>query len=145
MSILSRLIRSIIVSLSALTIFNVLIVAPVFAKDIAPGFAAETMISTPQGDITVENLVKGDRIIGYNFETHQFEENIISEIKSKSSLSYYLVNDRTKITGTSSIFVKTQNNPTLSTIQQLKLQEELFSKDHASINLQSVRQIVKPT
>ena len=145
MNIFCKLTKIIIAGLIVFIASNFLIINPVLAKDIHAGFSAGTMITTPTGEVAIENLEKGDRVIGYNFDTHDREENIVSEIKHKSSLSYYLINNKTKITGTSYLYVKTKDNPKISTVQQLKLNKKLFSKNHNSVLTRSVTQVVEPT
>lgn len=143
MNVFSRLIKLLVISTAIIYIF--LISQPAYAKNITAGFGAETLISTPKGDVPVENLRIGDRVIGYNFATHHVEENIVTKINHRSSVSYFLINHQTKITGTSSVYVKTEENPILRTVQQLKLQDRLFSHDHSSKLTKSVTQIVQPT
>ena len=145
MNIFKKLIEIAVISVVFIAISNSLIINSVLANNIPAGFGAGTKISTPTGNIAVENLKIGDRVIGYNFKTHQSKENIVSKVSHKSSLSYYLINNKTKITGTSSVFVKTKDNPKLLTVQQLKLQAKLFGQNHTSVSTRSVMQIVEPT
>ncbi|MEL7010758.1 MAG: hypothetical protein AAFY50_03785 [Cyanobacteria bacterium J06648_1] len=129
MSILSRLIKLIAASLYVLIVFSVLIVAPVFASDIAAGFGAGTIISTPDGDVAVENLAEGDRVIGYNFETHHQQENIVKEINQYSSLSYYSINSKTKIASPNLICVKTIITTKLVRLNKIEPGNILFSQN----------------
>lgn len=63
-------------------------------------FASGALISTPQENVAIEKLNPGDRIISYDFEKHQNKISKISSIGTKSSFSYYLINDEVKIAGT---------------------------------------------
>lgn len=145
MNILNKLVELLVVGVAILFISILLITNPVYAKNITAGFSAGTLISTPDGEVAVEELEPGDRIIGYSFATHQIEENVIKDIQQKSSLSYYLINNKIGITGTSFVYIKTKNEPKLVTVQQLRIQAKLFSPNHSSIITQSVEQIVTPT
>ncbi|MEL7418628.1 MAG: Hint domain-containing protein [Cyanobacteria bacterium J06555_3] len=126
---MSRLIKSIAASLYISIVFSVLVVAPVFANNIAAGFGAGTMISTPDGDVAVENLAKGDRVIGYNFETHHQQENIVKEINQYSSLSYYSINSKTKIASPNLICVKTIITTKLVRLNKIEPGNILFSQN----------------
>ena len=50
-------------------------------------FAPGTLILTPKGNVPIENLHSGDRVIGYNFSTHQTEVNKIKETKKSHLLA----------------------------------------------------------
>ena len=145
MSVFHRLIKILVISLSIFLFSLLLFINPADAKNITGGFGAGTTIATPKGDIPVEELKEGDRIIGYNFETHHTEENIVRKINQKTSLSYYLINHQIKLTGTSYVYVDTKENPKLISIHQLKLRARLFSKNHSYLMTNSVEQIVKQT
>ncbi len=145
MSFLKGLIKSVVISLFVFLCSSFSIINSANAKNITGGFGTGTMITTPDGNMTIEDLQPGDRIIGYNFKAHQNEENIVEQIKRKSSLSYYLINNKTKITGGNLLYIKTHTNPKLVGLQQLKLNHKLFAQNHFSINVESVRQIVQPT
>ena len=92
MHIIQRLIRSIFVSLVVFIVANCLIINTALAINIPAGFGAGTMITTPNGNIAMEDLKPGDCVIGYNFETHRSQENVVNEIKQKSSERGYLSN-----------------------------------------------------
>lgn len=67
-------------------------------------FASGTLILTPNGNVPIENICLGDRIIGYNFDNHQQVINTIKTIK-KTSLGYYIINNRFKVAGTNFIYL----------------------------------------
>ena len=145
MNVFHRLIKLLVISLSIWLFSILLLINPADAKNLTGGFGAGTTIATSKGDIPVEELKEGDRIIGYNFETHHTEENTVQEIKQKSSLSYYSINHQTKLTGTSYVYVDTKDNPKLVSLRQLRLRARLFSKNHSYLMINSVEQIVKQT
>ena len=101
-----RSIKSIAVSFLICITSCFLITDPAFAKDIAAGFGAGSTITTPTGKIAVENLSKGDRVLGLNSETYRQEANIIKQIDRKSVLSYYSING-SKIAGSNLIYKRT--------------------------------------
>lgn len=71
MALLNRLIKSIMIGLLVF-IFQLLnFVDPANAKSITGSFGAGTMIATPDGNVVIENLQPGDRVIDYSFKTHQ--------------------------------------------------------------------------
>lgn len=84
-------------------------------------FAPGTLILTPKGNVPIEDLHSGDRVVGYNFSTHQTEVNKIEEIKIKSSLSYYLINNQTKTTGTDFVYINTSSNPKIVRVKRISL------------------------
>ena len=145
MSVFHRLIKLLVISLSILLFSILLFINPADAKNLTSGFGAGTTIATPKGDIPVEELKVGDRIIGYNFETHHTEENIIKEINQKPSLSYYLIDNKTKVAGTSFVYVRTAINPQLVRLHQLKIKDKLFTLGQDSIIINSVEQVIEPT
>ncbi len=104
-----------------------------------------TLILTPKGNVAIEDLHSGDRVIGYNFSTHQTELNTISEIKQDSSLSYYLINNQTKIAGTYFVYLNNYNNPKLVRVNQLKYFDKLIGQNHSFHKIKKVEQIVKPS
>ncbi len=144
MSFLNGLIKSVVISLLVFLFSSCLIVDPANAKSITGSFGAGTMIATPDGNVVIEDLQLGDRVIGYNFKTHQNEENIVEQIKQKSSLSYYLIDNKTKITCGNLLYIATDTNPKIIGLQQLKLGNKLFSQNHSLIAIQSVEQVIKP-
>lgn len=117
---------------------------PVLTANVTGGLAAGTMISTSDGDVPVEELQTGDRIIGYNFATHQTEENIVEAIEQKTSLSYYLINEKTRIAGTTLLYAKATDNPKLIRLQQLKPTNKLLAHKNYYKTIDSIEQIVKP-
>ena len=143
MNVLKRLILVTIVSFIFLVAFNCLIINPALAINISAGFGTGTMIATPKVDVAIENLQPGDRVIGYNFETHRREENIVKGIKQKSSLSYFLINKKTKVTGTNLIYIKTLIAPELVRLHKIKIGNKLFSRQGSTV-INSIEQIIKP-
>ena len=143
MNVFERLIQVTIVSLVFLVAFNCLIINPALATNIIAGFGTGTMIATPKVDVAVENLQPGDRVIGYNFETHWREENIVKEIKQKSSLSYFLINKKTEVTGTNLIYVRTLIAPELVRLHKIKIGNKLFNREGSTV-INSIEQIIKP-
>lgn len=144
MYIFKKLTRLLTVSVVVYLTFTFLTIYPAYARNIASGFTTDTVIATPNGDVPVEKLQPGDRVLGYNFETHHSAENTVEEIRQKSSISYYLINDRTKIVGTNLIYVSTLVKPKLIRPQQLKTLDKIFTLKHNSTSVNCVEQIVKP-
>ena len=130
------------IAIIALVFSLLLITTPVAANPIITGFGAGTQIATPKGNIAVEELNSGDRVMGYNFEFHRYEENIIRETRQKVSLSIYSINHKTKLTS-SLIYIKTAIKPELVRLHKLKLGDRLFAKNLRTV--ESIEQIVSPT
>lgn len=145
MNVFHRLIKILVISLSIFLFSILLFINPANAKNLTGGFGAGTKIATPKGDIPVEELKVGDRIIGYSFQTHHTEENTIKEINQKSSLSYYLINNKTKVAGTSLVYVRTAIDPQLVRLHQLKVKNKLFTLGQDSMIINSVEQVIEPT
>ena len=145
MEIFDRLPKLLLISL--LTVFLFLtfsITDRANAINITGGFAAGTKIATTNGDVTVENLQVGERVISYNFEIHHRAENTVKKIETKSSLSYYLINNQTKLTGTNLVYIRTLVKPKLVRLQLLKPEDKVFDIQHHSTVISFVEQIVKP-
>ena len=140
-----KLIKSIIIGLVVFIAANFTVINPVSANNIPAGFGAGTMIATPSGDVVVEKLQIGDRIIGYNFEIHRDQENTVKEIKQHFSLSYYLINGKTKIASPNLIYVITLIHPKLVRLNKVELGNKLFSKKHYSTVANSIEKSVEPT
>ena len=144
MEIFNRLPKLLLLSLLTIFLFLTFPITDLYAENMTGGFAAGTKIATTNGDVAVENLKVGDRVISYNFETHHRAENTVKKIESKSSLSYYLIDDQTKLTGTNLIYAKTLVKPKLVRLQLLKSEDKVFDVKHNSTLVSSVEQIVKP-
>ena len=109
------------------------------------GLASGTLILTPKGNIPIEELHPGDRVIGYNFSAHQTEINILSEIRPKSSFSYYLINNQTQIKGTNLVYIKTPTSPKIVRVYQLQVHDKLIRKNFKNYTIEQIEQIVKPS
>lgn len=107
-------------------------------NNLAPG----TLILTPKGNVPIETLHSGDRVVGYNFSTHQEEINTIKSTQLKSSLSYYLINHQTKISGTQLVYV---NSPKIVRVSKLRDRDRLIGQNHFLYLVKQVEQIVQPS
>jgi len=145
MNIFYRLGKPIIISLVIFIAINLLIVDSAFANNIPAGFGAGTKIATPTGEVAVENLRKGDRVIGYNFETNRERENVVKEIIQHSSLSYYSIDRKAKIASPNLIYVRTIIAPELVRLNRVKPGNKLFGRKISSIVVDSIEQLVEPT
>jgi|GEM_PF-2100464 len=145
MNIFQKLIKLMGIGLVVFIIFNCLLIPPASANDIPAGFGAGTKIATPTVNVAVENLQVGDRVIGYNFETHHQRENTVKEIKQHSSLSYYSIDNRTKIASPNLIYVRTLIAPELVRLNQIKPGNRLLSLKSDSTVVNSIEQLVGST
>ncbi len=141
MCVVRKIINFLFINIIATFAFYCLNIYPVYAA--SNSLASETLILTPNGNIPIEELHSGDLVIGYNFETHQEEIHHVKDIRQSRSLSYYLINDQTKVTGTHYIYVKTPNNPKIERVQQLKVKDRLFGQNHQDYPVDGIEQIVK--
>ena len=142
---LNKPIEFIFVCLTITVVFVSLPAKSVLANHIPAGFGVGSTIATPTGEVAIENLVKGDRVLGYNFETHRQEENLVKKIEQQTSLSYYLINGKTKIASTDLIYQKTLVSPELVRLNQIKSLDRLFGKKSGSVVAKAIEQIVEPT
>ena len=140
-----KLIKSISLYLFIAIAFNCLLINSAFANHIPAGFGAGTKITTPTVNVAVEDLKIGDRVIGYNFETHHQQENTVKEIKQHSSLSYYSIDNRTKVASPNLIYVRTLIAPELVRLNQIKPGNKLFSLKSDSTVVNSIEQLVGST
>lgn len=138
---LSKTVNCLLINIIALFLVSCLNIHSAYAEN--NSFAPGTLILTPNGNVPIEELHSGDRVIGYDFETHQEEIRHVKDIRENSSLSYYLINDKTKITGTHYVYVKTLNNPIIKRVQQLKVVARLFGQNHQDYTIDKIKQIVK--
>ena len=137
----NKLIRLIFICLIIAVIFVSLPIS-VLANNIPAGFVAGTKIATPNGNVSIENLEKGDRVIGYNFETHRRIENTVKEIKQHSSLGYYLINDKTKFASPNLVYVRTLIAPELVRLNKITPENKLFGNTR-SIVVNSIEQKIE--
>ena len=132
-------------------LINIIIFVVVCCININPAyaennsFAPETLILTPNGNIPIEDLHSGDRVIGYNFETHQEEIHHVKDIQPSSSLSYYLINNQTKISGNNYVYVKVHDNPIVKKVYRLKDKDKLIGQNSRDYSVKQISQIVKPS
>ena len=77
------MLKLIIINLVVFLIFNCSNANSAWAANYGGGFGIGTMILTSNGNVAIEELQSGDRIIGYNFNTQQIEENIIERVEPK--------------------------------------------------------------
>ena len=145
MNVFYKISKIIIISLVIFIAANLLIINPALANNIPAGFGAGTKIATPEGNVAVEKLKKGDRLIGYNFETHRERENTVKEIKTKQALSYYLIDGKTKLASPNLIYVKTIIAPELVRLNQIKRGHKLFGRKYNSVVVSSIKQVVQTT
>lgn len=143
MFILSKLTKLLVIGIAAFFLIYCFNINPAYAE--GNSLAQGTLILTPDDYVSIEELHSGDRVVGYNFYTHQEEVNVISEIQSKTSLSYYLINDKTRITGTHFVYVKTSNNPKIVKVTQLRYRDRLIGQNHSFSVVDKVKQIIKPS
>ena len=146
MDILNKLNKLLIVGIVVCLAFAFLTIDPAYARNMTSGFAAGTVITTSDGDVPVEELQPGDRVLGYNFEIHHSVENVVREIKQKTSISYYLIDDKTQLTGTNLVYAVTSIKPKLVRVPQLKPEERLFTTRKRSYKtISSIVQVIEPT
>ncbi len=71
-------------------------------------FVGDTMVSTPFGESPMESLETGDRVISFNFETHQIQESTVSRtLKNEASEIYaiYLAGETIEVTAEHPFYV----------------------------------------
>lgn len=68
-----------------LSVSFIIKINPAYANN--NSFASGTLILTPKGNISVDNISRGDRVIGYNFDNHQQVINTVKNIKKKLPLA----------------------------------------------------------
>lgn len=81
-------VTKILIVLATITIFYCFKINLAYADGniLAPG----TLISTPKGNVPIEELHSGERVEAYDFVTHQNHINTVHSIENISSLSSYL-------------------------------------------------------
>ena len=104
-------------------------------------FAEGTSILTLEGSKQIEQLHSGDRVINYNFSTDSQDSGTISQIEIINSPDYYLVNDRTKVTGTHPFYLKTSEGIKLIRVRDLHSGDRLIKQDSSLVTVNSIEHI----
>lgn len=107
-------------------------------------FSGDTNILTPEGYRPIEQLHQGDRIIGFNLETHQPEEEEIGDVQVVNAPSYFLINNSIKVTGTHPFYVKQGEALTLLQVQNLSAGDQLWRADNTPTTITSVIHVNRP-
>jgi Pretoxin HINT domain len=118
------------------------ITAPAYAR--GGCFANGTKILTPNGDRRIEDLHKNDRIIGYNFNTHQTEEEDIGGVQVIKSPDYYIIDDKIKVTGTHPFYVQISTGLNLVEVKNLKLGDSILGEHNYSIAISKIEYVKEP-
>ncbi len=69
-------------------------------------FIAGTLISTPAGSKSIENLASGDAIFSYNEDLHQIEHDAIDNVYMHTVAEYLLINGELGITGNHPVYTQ---------------------------------------
>ncbi|MEO1348056.1 MAG: Hint domain-containing protein [Cyanobacteria bacterium J06635_15] len=107
-------------------------------------FSGDTNILTPAGYKPIEQLHKGDRIIGLNLATHQPEEEEIGDIQVVNAPDYFLINNSIKVTGTHPFYIKKGKELTLLQVQALSSGDQLLKADNTPTTISSVIHVNHP-
>jgi len=144
--IVKILLKSIIVSFIAFTVLSYLFVNPVYGASNTGGFGIGTKILTSNGNVPIEELHSGDTIVGYNFSTQQTKENLVLNINRQTSLSYFLINNKTKVSGTYLIYAAaTSTRPKILRVQQLQKNNRLIASNQNANFVEQTKQIIDPS
>lgn len=123
-------------------------IAPVYSRGGGGGgggcFGSGTLILTPEGDRAIEQLHPGDRVINYDFSTHQQEIGIVGDIEIISSPDYYLIDHHTQVTGTHPFYLKQGKKIKLTKVQSLKPGDRLLDRENSPITISSIEHIFEP-
>ena len=143
------LLKLLTITLSFLFFLNFLAVEPVYSRGGGGGggggcFGDETLILTPDGSQTIKQLHPGDRVINYNFSTHDREEGTVGDIEIISSPDYYLINHQTKVTGTHPFYVQTEKGIKLTEVQNLQKGARVINSENSLTTISSIEYISQP-
>ena len=106
-------------------------------------FAQGTLILTPEGNKEIQQLYSGDRVINYNFSTHRQDKGTIGKIEIIDSPDYYLINERSSVTGTHPFYIKTSEGIKLTLVQDLHSGDRLIKQDNSLVTVDSIEHIYK--
>lgn len=143
MHLILKTIKFLIINIIVIVVFCCLNASSVYAGN--NSLARGTLIATPNGNIPIEELHSGDRVIGYNFETHQEEINHVKDIQQSSSLGYYLINNHSKFSGNNYIFIKSYRNPIVKKIYQLNKNDQVIGRNIENNPVQQINQVIQPS
>ena len=135
-----------VISLCFLLLISLFVSEPAYSRGGGGGggcFAEGTLILTPEGNKKIQQLSPGDRLINYSFSTYSQERGTISKIEIINSPDYYLINDRTKVTGTHPFYVKTNEGIKLTQVRDLRQGDRLIERDNSLITIDSIEHIFK--
>ncbi|MDJ0574137.1 MAG: Hint domain-containing protein [Xenococcaceae cyanobacterium MO_234.B1] len=133
------------ITLSFSLVISFLAVEPAYSRGGGGGgcFSRGTLILTPEGSKTIEQLHSGDRVINYNFSTHHQDLGTIRKIEIINSPDYYLINHQTKVTGTHPFYIQTETGIKLTKVQNLRQGDRLIERDNSLKTISSIEHINK--
>ena len=138
--------RLIIVTLLLLISFA--IARPAYSRGGGGGgggcFSSETSILTPEGSKKIAQLHPGDYVTNYNFATHHQDRGIIGKIEVINAPDYYLINRRTKVTGTHPFYVQKGAKIKLIEVKNIHQGNSLITPNNSWQIIDSIEHIKQP-
>lgn len=127
------------ITLSLCLLIGFLGIEPAYSRGGGGGgcFSAGTLISTPEGDKPIEQLLSGDRVISYNFSTHHQERGTVGKIEIINSPDYYFINHQTRVTGTHPFYLQKDKRIKLTKVKNLHQGDILIDRDGSLITISS--------
>ncbi|WP_052055701.1 Hint domain-containing protein [Myxosarcina sp. GI1] len=137
------LIKLSITLLWAIVIFSCVAVEPAYSRGGGGGgcFGKETLILTPDGNKSIAQLHPGDRVVNYSFAAHHQDRGTIGKIEVINASDYYLINNKTKVTATHPVYVKTNEGIELKKVQNLNTGDRLINLENLPITISSIEHI----
>jgi hypothetical protein len=141
--------KRLVITISLFLLINSLIAYPAYSRGGGGGsgggcFSSGTSILTPEGSKKIEQLHSDDYVTNYNFSTHHQEKGIIGKIEIIDVPDYYLINHRTKVTGTHPFYVKKDRETKLIEVQNLQKSDRLITQNNSLVIVSSIEHINQP-
>ncbi len=102
-------------------------------------FLAGTQITTLNGEIAINKLKVGDKVVSYDLETRQQVTSTVSKLYEIERTNYYLLNQNIKVTGEHPFYV----GGTWKPVEELRIGDLLFNGE-TTYKLNSIKQINQP-
>ena len=126
--------------------FNVASGAPTFNLDFAsliiePCLLPDTKITTPNGIKNIENLVKDDQVLSYDYTLKKIVSDKVTSTLKTTSDNYYLINNKVKATWNHRFYLA---NGELKMVQDLSIGDILKTQDGTEL-ITTIEKINQPS
>jgi hypothetical protein len=101
-------------------------------------FAGTTLISTTNGEKQVKDLKTGEDIYSFDPQNGKKQVSKIERIDIFEVDEYYLINNKTKVTGGHPFYIRNNGNIELKEVANLRIGDKLISENNSEIQVNSI-------